>query len=134
MYGRLWLDTWAGIAMDEVMAVWAQDLAAFDGDTLRKALDHCKANNKFPPSCPEFVGMCKAFRPSPQSQLAALPAPRSGEIDPRVRAEIAKFLNAERKQDPKDWARTILKEANDGTYRHIYGIRCAKVALGIVAE
>ena len=134
MYGRLWADTWAGIPMDEVRRTWAEDLAPFDGYVLRKALDHCKANNKFPPSCPEFVGLCRAFKPNPHSHLSALPAPRGSEIDPRVRAEIAKFLQTGRKANPKDWARQILKEANEGSYRDMHGIKCAKEALGIVPE
>ena len=133
MYGRLWLDTWAGVGMDEVRTVWAQDLSGFDGDSLRRALDHCKANNKFPPTCPEFAGLCRAFNPSPTGRVNALPAPRGGYIAPEIMSEIAKLLEAGRKRDPKDWARSILKEAKDGTYRHPHGIHCAKEALGIAA-
>lgn len=131
MYGRQWLDLWAGVPLEAVKATWAEDLAAFDADTLRKALEHCRSNNKFPPSSPEFVGLCKSFRPSPAGHYAALPAPRGGDIDPRVRAEIAKFLEVGRKSDPKDWARRILTEAKDGTYRYPHGINCAEQALGL---
>lgn len=134
MYGADWSAKWAGIPLEKVKASWAEDLAFASGEQVRKALAHCRTNNKFPPSCPEFAGLCKAFAPSPGGFLSALPAPRGGEINPRVMTEIAKFLEAGRERDPKDWARQILSEAKDGTYRYPYGIRSAEIALGLRTE
>lgn len=133
MYGKHWFDQWAQTPMDDVKAVWAEDLAGMSGEQIRKALDHCKANNKFPPTCPEFAGLCKAFAPAMETGNR-LPAPRGGEMDPKVRAEIARFLDPQRKRDPKDWARQILKEHAAGTYRHLVGIENARRALGLVAS
>ncbi len=134
MYGVDWSAKWAGIPLEKVKASWSEDLAFASGEQIRKALNHCKTNNRFPPTCPEFAGLCKAFAPSPGGYLSALPAPRSGEIDERVSTEIAKFLESGRERDPKDWARQILAEAKDGTYRYPYGIRCAEIALGLRQE
>jgi hypothetical protein len=131
MYGSEWSAKWAGIPLEDVKATWAQDLARFDAPTIRRALDHCKANCKFPPSCPEFVGFCKAWRAT--GDCLQLPAPRGGPIDSRVLAEINRFA-ASRKFEPRNWAREILAAEADGSYRHVYGIRCAKVALGIIEE
>ncbi len=132
MYGKAWLDNWAGIALDDVKAIWAQDLARFDADTLRKALDHCKAHNRFPPSCPEFVGLCLAMRPTPHTYHAI--SVRYAERDPRVTAAIAEWLRPDRKFDPKGWAREILAGESNGTYHDLRGIHCAKVALGLIVE
>lgn len=130
MYGNNWGAKWAGLPMDQVKAAWAADLAFASADQLRRALDHCKSHNAHPPSSPGFVGLCRAFAPSMETGNR-LPAPRGGEIDPKVRAEIAKFLNPDRKRDPKDWARDILKGEAEGTYRDLYGIDLAKAALGV---
>lgn len=132
MYGKDWNDKWANIPLAEVKASWAADLAFASADQLRQALDHCKANNKFAPSCPEFVGLCRAFAPSRES-ARRLPEPRSGTMPDSVRAEIAKFLNPDRKRDAKDWAREILDMESQGMYRDMYGIDCAKRALGLTA-
>lgn len=132
MYGKHWFDQWASTPVEAVKAVWAEDLAFASGEQVRRALDHCKTNNKFPPTCPEFAGLCKAFSPAldRSHQLEDL---RRESVDPKVRAEIAKFLTTSKSRDPKDWARRILKEEAEGTYRYLYGIDCAKRALGLAA-
>lgn len=116
--------------MDAVKDSWAQELARFDGETIRKALDHVKQSNKFPPTCPEFVGICLAMRPA-QSTYKAISGPRE-ERDPRITAAIAEFLNPQRKVDPKDWARKILAEHESGTFNNWHSITVAKQALGIL--
>lgn len=131
MYGRHWFDLWAGVDMEEVKAAWSSDLSFASGEQMRKALDHCKTNSKFPPTCPEFAGLCKAFSTTYTHQ--ALPDFSKKEIHPRVLSEIATFLTAAEKRDPKDWARRILAEEAQGTYTYFYGIECARRALGLAA-
>ena len=130
MYGKAWADQWSGIPVDKVKQAWSEDLARFDGECLRKALEHCKSHNKFPPSCPEFVGLCLAMRPA-QSTYKAISGPRQ-ERDPKITAAIAEFLNPSRKVDPKDWARKILAEHEAGTFNNLHSITVAKQALGIL--
>ena len=121
---------WANQDIEDVKQLWREHLAFASGEQIRKAFDHCKAHSKFPPTCPEFVGLCKAF--APNFDLARLPSVRyGGEIDPTIRAEIAKFLTASEKRDPKQWARQILTLAAEGKYPHAYGVECAKRALGL---
>jgi hypothetical protein len=129
LYGKHWLDLWADVPIDAVKATWSEQLTGCDGEQIRKALEHCSHNNKFPPTCPEFVALCRDFRGGPA--LLGLPAPRGGEIDPRVLAEIRKLTSA-KKPDPVDWARRILKEVSEGTYRYPLGIKMAQEALGLV--
>jgi len=92
MYGKEWAEKWSGLPLDQVKAAWSQDLAFASADQLRLALDHCKANNKFPPSSPEFVGLCKQFRVQ-GSPLLALVEPR-GEMPAKVRDMLAKLRGA----------------------------------------
>lgn len=130
MYGRHWFDLWAGVEIDSVKAAWREDLAFASGEQIRKALDHCRGNNKFPPTLPEFVGLFRAFAPAMDTSRA-LPDYLRAEMDPLVRAEIARFLNPERKRDPKDWAREILRLHAEGRYPHHIGLVNARRALGI---
>lgn len=133
MYGKHWLDMWADVPIAMVQETWREDLAFASADQLRKALSHCRMHNKFPPTCPEFVGLCKAFAPAIENGALSLPAIRYGDIDPGVRQAIADALTKGKdKDDPKDWARNILKEYAEGTYRHHYGVQCAKRALGLI--
>ncbi len=53
------------------------------------------------------------------------------QVHPRVQAEIDRFLKRGDTRDPKDWARQILALEERGEYRYLYGIECAKEALGL---
>lgn len=132
MYGKHWLDLWAGIPIDRVKQTWRDDLSFAGGEQIRKALDHCKLHCKFPPTAPEFAGLCKSFAVLPDNSRA-LPDYSKSEMPPHIRAEIAKLFDAQRKRDPKDWARQILRDAALGTYRNNCGIEMAERALGLVA-
>lgn len=62
LYGRAWLDLWAGVPMDGVKAEWAASLQGFDVETIRLALESLKTEGKqFPPNLPEFVSLCRQF-------------------------------------------------------------------------
>jgi hypothetical protein len=129
MYGKHWADQWAGIPLDRIKRTWAEDLAFASGEQMRKALDHCKTQCKFPPTCPEFVGLCKSF--SAAYAQPALPDHRRAEMPPEIRAEIAKLFDPSKKRDPKDWARQVLAMEARGEYPHQCGVEMAKRALGL---
>jgi hypothetical protein len=131
MYGKHWFDLWADVPMADVKAAWRADLAKVDGEQIRKALEHCKAQCKFPPTLPEFVGLCKAFALA--RQRPALPDYSRAEIAPEVLAEIAKMFEEQRKAEPDDWARNILKLHAEGRYDSFAGLAIARRALGIAA-
>jgi hypothetical protein len=130
MYGNQWLAKWQGFDIAEVKGAWAADLAFASAEQIRRALDHCKGHNPHPPSCPEFVGLCKQFAP-PRSTLQALPNRVKEDIPARVAEEIARFMNRGEKRDPKDWAREILARQEAGTYPSFMGAEMAKRALGL---
>lgn len=68
-YGSMWVDKWrtgetgangvdAGVA--NAMEVWAEELSGFadKSECIKYSLD-VAAGNKFPPSCPEFLELCR---------------------------------------------------------------------------
>jgi hypothetical protein len=57
----------------------------------------------------------------------------TGDIPPEIMA-ISKDVGSEAAKDPKAWARKIVDEHEVGLYRYLYGIHCAKIALGIIRE
>jgi hypothetical protein len=89
MYGSKWTAMWADVPMGDVLDGWQDDLRGINGDQIKRALEHCKSHCPFPPTLPEFVGICRQFRVQPQN-VRYLPSPR-GEIPEHVRATIAKL-------------------------------------------
>lgn len=72
-YGRHWLDLWIGIPMDAVKAEWRCELARFQ----RAQVDQALANlGKFPPTLPEFVGLCAQFKPPRTPAALQIVGPR----------------------------------------------------------
>lgn len=101
LYGRHWLDLWAGTRMDEVKAAWTVSLAGCSVGQIKRAVEWLRENRPFPPTCPEFIAICKQF---PDPEPAAAPAL------PRLRGPSQYLDNDvpyERKHDGKDWARRI---------------------------
>lgn len=130
MYGNAWSQKWAGLPLADVKAAWATDLAFASADQIRRALDHCRANNPHPPSSPEFVGLCRAFAPAMDTRRA-LPNYAKEAMPPEVRAAIARVLEPGKKRDPKDWAREVLYLHEQGLYKYIIGVTNARRALGL---
>lgn len=57
-YGSLWADRYGNMPRNRVKSTWAEDLAGFTGDELRRGMDASK-RNKFPPTLPEFLNLCR---------------------------------------------------------------------------
>lgn len=129
LYGKHWADMWDGVPMADVKDAWASELAGVRAEQIAAAL---KQIGKFPPTLPEFVAFCKP-PPVPAAHRLFLPAPKVARdaISPQVQVEIDRYLKRGQQRDPKDWARQILAEAERGEYRNLYGIECAKEALGL---
>lgn len=65
LYGKHWLELWADVPMDDVKDAWRDALHGVTAGMIRSALEHCQRHNTFPPTCPEFVSLCRQFRPGP---------------------------------------------------------------------
>jgi hypothetical protein len=88
IYGSVWFDRWRDAPAELVKAEWSRGLARFDVPTIRRALDWCAENQKFPPTLPDFIAACKDALPRPES-FALLAPPRATTRD---RAEGQRHL------------------------------------------
>lgn len=63
MYGAKLADQWAGADMESVRQDWAEMLADFTADEIKRGLSACMrrplAQAPFPPTMPEFAAMCR---------------------------------------------------------------------------
>lgn len=80
IYGTAWADKWRGVPLGQVKAEWSAGLHSFDTEALRMALAALvKQANPFPPSLPEFRGICAQFvRRGPHRLALVDKSPRDG--------------------------------------------------------
>jgi hypothetical protein len=125
MYGRHWLDLWTDSPMNRVKETWQAGLVGISDEAIRSAIDYLNKNNKFPPTLPEFITICRQFRPEDRVKL---PPPREahGEIPASISAVLAK-RPVGAKRGP-DWAHRIM--ADPASYPHI-SVAYAREALGL---
>ena len=57
-YGRHFADMWAGQNPETVKEVWAEELSNFSREELGRGFEAAK-RNKFPPTLPEFMALCR---------------------------------------------------------------------------
>lgn len=67
-YGQLWADRYKGLGLtpDEIADEWAMELDGFSPEEIKRGLEASRAN-KFPPTLPEFISLCRpaaSVRPS----------------------------------------------------------------------
>ena len=86
MYGSKWSAMWADVPMADVLDAWQEDLKGVQAEQVKRALEYLKANNPFPPTLPEFLGICRQFKALPQN-VAYLPAPRS-KMPPEIKKQL----------------------------------------------
>jgi hypothetical protein len=115
-----------------MLDAWQEGLEGVTGEQIKVALgEMLKAHPEWPPTLGQFLALCKPA-PVPAAHRLFLPAPPRNpnrEIRQNVKEEIDKLLDRDRKRDPKDWARGILRDAAAGTYTIHCGIQMAKQAL-----
>lgn len=57
-YGARFHDMWGGQRLDDVLAIWADELAEFTPEEMVRGVEAAK-RAKFPPALPEFIAMCR---------------------------------------------------------------------------
>ena len=60
-YGNKFLDLWRNLDAQSVRRAWAEELAGFTPDELKRGLAACRAR-EWPPTLPEFMGLCRPSR------------------------------------------------------------------------
>lgn len=58
MYGTKFLDMWKGLDLNAVKQAWAEDLAGYSADELKRGLEWCKTQD-WPPTLPAFMTACR---------------------------------------------------------------------------
>lgn len=88
MYGIRFLDMWKGTDLEEVKAVWAEKLAGFYEmpGCIKAAIDSCD-DRPWPPTLPEFLGLCRDAARRLGNQQRALEAPRMSREEARKRLD-----------------------------------------------
>lgn len=121
---------------DDLVSTWAEGLGRFDAIDIKRGLETMLiAYADYPPTLPQFLGLCRDARAARTQETSKLTVVRYGKVAPGVLAEIHKVANlhADRKRDPKDWARKLIAKEIEGEPVHAYALQCAKEALGIGA-
>lgn len=57
-YGARFHDMWGGQRLDDVLAIWADELADFTPEEVTRGVAAAR-QAKFPPTLPEFIAMCR---------------------------------------------------------------------------
>ena len=112
-YGTLFKDRWKGCDLDNVKQTWRDELAGFadQPERIGNALKSL-ADEKFPPTLPEFIAAC---RRAPGKEAAALPYKPTAEDEARAKAAIASAAKALKPKDmdgiDRHWATHPRSEA-----------------------
>lgn len=60
LFGARFAQQWEGIDPKVMMAEWAEELAGYTGEEIKRGLDACRSMSKgFAPTLPEFMAMCR---------------------------------------------------------------------------
>jgi hypothetical protein len=134
IYGNRVQTTWKDADPDEVRAVWGDGLARYEAPDIKRALETMMiAYPDFPPTLPRFAAMCRDARSARGQEATKVTYVRYGQPSPEVMAAIHELTAdpVNRKRDPKDWARRLVKRDADGETVNLYALASAKEALGV---
>ena len=84
---------WGDSPIAEVKSVWADALGQFTGDDIRAALSASfDAYPDYPPTLPQFVGLCRDARRIRAANATKLPGPAGVPCPPEIREQIDAFI------------------------------------------
>ncbi|SKC78453.1 hypothetical protein SAMN05445504_2396 [Burkholderia sp. CF099] len=134
MWGNTFLDKWRDVEMDGLKIEWARGLKKLSSTELKAGVD-ALLTLKFPPSLPEFYGLCKQMRLHEMPKASALTDqtkadPRVVDANvPRMREALAPLV-ANREPTAR-WAYDVLMraESRSGKQLTFEVIRCASDAI-----
>jgi len=135
IYGNKAATMWADADLNEVRSVWAESLGRYEAVDIKRALETMVlAYTDYPPTLPQFAAMCRDARAIRGQGLPKI-VHRYGGPSPEVLAAIHELTAdpVNRKRDPKDWARKIVKREAEGEKVNLYSLECAREVLGIGA-
>lgn len=71
IWPKAWADSLAGLDIHMLTAEWAKGLDGLTGEEIRHGIDHCRANNTWPPSIAELRTACRGGANAEQRAYAA---------------------------------------------------------------
>ena len=71
IWPKAWADSLAGLDLNLLRAEWAKGIEGLTGEEIRHGIDHCRANNTWPPSIAEFRTACRGGANAEQRAYAA---------------------------------------------------------------
>lgn len=115
--------------MRAALLVWDSALARHADDVVEAAAQRIQRDSPdFAPNLPQFERLCEALAPrqtwAQENRLPALPPPE---------VVVAQAVDFTREGDGKDWARSILVQAQAGQKKTPTVLRFAREALGVAA-
>lgn len=134
MWGNTFLDKWRDVDLEGVMQEWGKGLRKLSGAELKAGVD-ALMTLKFPPSLPEFYGICKQMRLHEMPRAEALTDQTKadvhvvGEQMAKMRAIMAPLMQP--REITAEWAYKLLMlgtQRNGKPLTH-EGIRCASDAI-----
>ncbi len=130
LYGAKFHDAWRGTDTENVKRTWAEKLGGFADrpEALKAALDACD-DKPWPPTLPEFIGLCRDAAKRTGPGYVALPAP---DITPERaevrRSEAAALADKLREFAPStEWAKKLRA-------RYLGGERLLPVQIGMASS
>lgn len=134
MWGNTFLDKWRGVDLEGVMIEWGKGLRKLSSAELKAGVSSL-LTLKFPPSLPEFYGLCKQTRlhempanPSLTDQTKASPDTVASNMA-RMREALTPLMQP--REISAQWAYDLLMrgEAKNGKALTFEAIRCCSDAI-----
>lgn len=134
MWGNTFLDKWPQDDLEGVKAEWGKGLRKLSPTELKSGVD-ALLTLKFPPSLPEFYGLCKQMRLHEMPRAEALTDQSRADAD-TVHANVSRMREAlgpmQRSPEPTaEWAYRMLMRGESATGKQLTFevIRCASDAI-----
>lgn len=119
---------WGAADMADLQQTWAEGLWDFEASDLREALSVVGSiHHDYPPTLPQFAGLCRDAKRKRAQTTARLDSPRA-HVDHEFIARIAAGIG--RPKDGKAWARRILERVEQGEIMPAYAVQCAREVVG----
>lgn len=93
IYGNRVATMWGESDPTEIRQVWAESLGRYEASDIREALEKVlSAHPDYPPTLPQFMGLCADAKRRRGQEAVKLPPPRSGRIPAHIQAELDRFM------------------------------------------
>jgi len=123
---------WGDVPIEAVKNEWSAGIEKFKLSEIGKAIEHCAVNNKFPPTLPEFIQLCKANQKSEFThKLQYKLSDEELAINQQRIQEAADKLKHNPPRDYRKWARDIIADHKKGLKVNDTALRFANEAMAL---